>query len=337
MRNSVDKAEAKMNYAGELMGAAQRDWMTIFAPLQSRGYQWDALTEKLVLPQTKFPAYLTANTPWVHVRGTPTKHCTFDHHIAFDLFGIIPPRCQSCWKVVVTPDTYHQLRQLEELERACPYACKCGIEMRTYTPKHYGGYFYNNSLDEGRECYEWVRQAVNEHIDGGDELSVILKRGCTEFEFLKGPSPFWTMTPEEEKKWELLDSYVTHEKSNARQAPLVQNNIRLRWAQWAHSRGDMTYMPYNGNESLYPDYVKYHAGDIDGIKADLAMATAQVKAGMKGEDSAEFQELAQQFADAKGLPTPTMLIHALGGNEMNPLGNANWAKEIIGEEDQASG
>lgn len=336
--NSVEKAERNMNYAGELRAASQQDWITIFAPLRSKGYVWDAKTEKLVLPGTQGPAYLTASTPWIHIKGTPTKHCTFDHHVAFDLFGIIPPRCQQCWKVVVTPKTYHQARQLEELERGCPYACKVGMELRAYTPKHFGGYFYNDSLDEGRECYEWVRQAVNEHIDGGSELSVILKRGCTEFEFLKGPSPFWTMTPTEEKQWELLDAYVTHEKSNARQAPLVQDHIRLKWAQWAHAHGDMTYMPYNGNESLYPDYVKYHEGDINGIKADIAAAVASQKAGIKPKDSLEFQEIAQKFAEEKGYPTPTMLIHALGADGMNPLGIADFSapEEVVGEEDHGS-
>lgn len=339
--NSVDQAAASVQFHGQLKEEASRDWMEIFAPLYKKGYRWDAKTGTLKMPGYDTADFLSAETPWIHVKTSPLKDCLFDHHVAFDCFGIIPPKCLECWKVVVTPKSYHQLRQMEELEESCPYSCKLGIEVRDYTPKHYGCYFYNDSIDAGRECYETIRTMVNKHIDGGDELDVILKRGCTEFEFLKGPSPFWTMSVEEEKKYELLRSFVGHQKNNNPQPELAKNHIRLRWAQWAHSNGDMSYKPYNDGKSLFPGYISYHEGDLDEIKQEIAMARATAKAKIKSEDSLEFQAIAQKFADEKGYPTPTMLIHALGAHEKNPLNVTKFVERIpvenVGEEDQKSG
>ena len=154
---------------------------------------------------------------------------------------------------------------------------KCGIEMRDYTPKHYGGYFYTHSLEEGRERYEQVRKGVDEAIDGGKDLSVILKRGCTEYEMIKGPSVYWHNTAEESKMLELIDAFVDLSRSNNRQSEMVKNSVRLKWALWAHSNGDFTYKELNNGKALFPDYVKYHEGDIEDIKKDLESAQEEMK------------------------------------------------------------
>jgi len=324
-----------LNWAGQLKLSKQQDFIDIFGKLTGEGFAWDSVDQVLVKPNAAFGRFLSADTPWCHVKSSPYKNCNFDHSIVFTHFGIIPPRCLECWKVTVSPKSYHELRLLEDLQQSSPYPCKCGIELRQYVPKHYGGYFYNNSLDEGRECYEWVLKAVKEQF--GDDRNVLLKRGCTEYEFLKGPSPFWVMTPEEEKKLELIQAYVRDDRGNGSQPDLVKNHIRLRWAQWAHSNGDMSYKDYNGGEALYPDYVKYHQGSIDGIKSDLAMAKSQAKIGLDPKITREFQELAQQFSDKHKLSSPTLLIHALGAQELNPLKAANFTdipKEVVGEQDE---
>lgn len=338
MASSVDKATNDMTYDGMLGALKNEDWISIFAPLVNDGYQWDAMDEKLIRPTGKMGRFLSYNTPWMHVKGSPFKSCTFDHHVCFNHYGIIPPKCLECWKVVVTPNTFHQLMQLEDIERGGGRSCKLGIELRAYTPKHYGGYFYNNSLDEGRECYEWVRNAINDHMDDGKDVDVILKRGCTEYEFIKGPSPYWIMTPEEEMKYELLAAFVEEDRSNSVQPTIVQKHVKLRWAQWAHSHGDMTYVDYNGGKPLYPGYVKYHEGDIDGIKQDLATARAEAKLGMPHDLASEFQTLAKEWADDHEVPV-TALIHALGAHETNPLKHSSFfdvPKEAIGDEDQST-
>ena len=266
-----------MTHDGVLRSWLDEDYNSLLSPLIGAGFQWDANTERLKIPTQLDMRKLVYTTPWCHAKGTPRKHCGLDHQITFNHFHIIHPRCLSCWKVVVTPITFKQLCQLEILQKNMNVPSKCGIEMRDYTPKHYGGYFYNHSLEEGRERYEQVRKAVDEAIDGGKDLSVILKRGCTEYEMIKGPSVYWHNTAAEEKMLELIDAFVDIGRSNNRQSEMVKNSVRLKWALWAHSNGDFTYKELNNGKSLFPDYIKYHEGDIEDIKKDLEAAQEEMK------------------------------------------------------------
>lgn len=314
-RQSDGKIYGTMNYQGELRDQVTSDVTRVLSPLMGHGYYWDPETMTLDTPG---PKTLGLETPWCHAKGTHTKNCLFDHHLAFNLFGIIPPRCQECWKVVATPNNFAQLMELEEVQKQLPYACKCGIELRDYTPKHYGSYYYNDSFDEGRDKYHMVRELMDKHITGGKEIDVILKRGCTEFEMIKGPSPFWHMTKEEERVYEILTAYVHNQRNNRRQPEHVKKHVKIVWALWAHANGDFSYLPWNDNKPLFPDYVKYHEGDRDGIKADLALARAQATGNLKADTALEFLDMAQEFADEKDVPL-TNLMHALGARERDPI------------------
>jgi hypothetical protein len=191
------------------------------------------------------------------------------------------------------------------------------MELRDYTPKFYGGYFYNNSFDEGRDCYEQVRKMVDEAL--GKDVSVILKRGCTEFEMIKGPSNYWHTTRDEEEFVELIDAYVDVGRGGlSPQEPYIKNTIRLRWALWAHMNGDMSYQKYNNNKPLFPDYVKYHEGSREDIKHDLALSRASVKGGVPAEISEEFFKMAKNFGEERGVDLG-QLAHTLGMGETNPL------------------
>ena len=266
-----------MKHEGALLSWVKEDYNSLLMPLLNQGFVWDANTEKLKIPTNTDMRKLIYGTPWCHAKGTPRKNCGLDHQVTFNNFHIIHPRCMSCWKVVVTPKTFKQLCQLEILEKNMDVPSKCGIEMRDYTPKFYGGYFYTHSLEEGRERYEQVRKAVNEEIDSGKDLDVILKRGCTEYEMIKGPSVYWNNDRGEEEMLEIIDAFVEIPRSHNRQSEMVKTNVRLKWVLWAHSIGDFTYKELNNGQSLFPDYVKYHEGDIEGLKQDLAAAHAEAR------------------------------------------------------------
>lgn len=298
---------------GKCLELFKKDYVSKLSMVQALGYAWDAVDQQLVRPQQR---YMSAGTPWVHQRPSPHKHCALDHHIMFNVFGIIPPRCLECWKTVVSPRTFHELMLLEELQIKMDKASKCGIELRDYTPKHYGGYFYNCSLDDGRKTYKEVRDAVDEMIS--PEVSVILKRGCTEYEFLKGPSPYWHMTEKEEKMVQEIEAFVNVPRSNAPQPDLVKNHVKGTWFIWAHSNGDFTYMDYNGGKKLWPDYVKYHEGNLDDIKRDLAVARGVVKGELDEKIVDEFLVGTSEYAKEAGIDMGK-LANALGANETNPL------------------
>lgn len=272
-----------MIYATQQIGGVNRRWheSDIFRKLgrvSALGFRWD--NDRHVLIKDG-PFTVGIETPWVHAEGSHKNRCGFDHFIAFNEFKIISPKCLNCWKVCVGLPTFASLMRMEEIQSQMPdgLPCKCGIEVRDYTPKEYGAYFYAHSLEEGRDMYEDVCTVIKKNMEGGKKIAkgAILKRGCTEFEMVKGPSNFWHLSDQERDVYELLDSVVEDRRSHAHQDRTIKNYVKQNWLLWAHSHGDMTYLPWNDNRPLFPGYVSYHKGDIEDIKKDLAKSVDMAK------------------------------------------------------------
>ena len=311
---------------GKLGEIAKRDWIGIFSGMSALGFNWDPTTS--TLKQMASVPVMQSNTPWCHAASSPGKHCALDHNIIFNNFRIIHPRCMACWKVCMTIENFDHLRQVEKLQIEQMKEAKCGIEMRDYTPKHYGAYWYAGSLDEGKERYEEVVKDIGE-IFGKEyaERNIILKRGCTEYEFVKGPSPFWHNTVEEERSLEVIESFVQTMRSNAQQNNMIKDHVRLRQALWAHSNGDMTYVPYNGGKKLFPDYVSYHKEDLNNWKHDIGLAVAMSKGNIPSETGAEFIALAEEFRKERNIDHLGSLGYLLGMQE-NPINMIQGVKLI---------
>ena len=324
----------KMMIDGKVGEWADNDVITILQAIETAGFKWDPLLMNLKNPGDPFLQY---NTPWIHSRTAPCKHCALDHHILFGRFRIIHPRCQNCWKVTATLRSFDQLIKMEALQNSPDMKLrpsKCGIEMRDYVPKFYGAYMYHNSVDEGMEGYEIWKKAINDYVgkvgDGPDEIPVILKRGCTEYEMIKGPSPFWHLNKNEQKMLEQIEAYVSVPNIQADQPLMVKTHVRLSWVLWAHMNGDMSYVPYNGGNKLFPDYVKYHGLDLNDVKRDLAVAKFQAMTGKDPAIADKFLTLADQFKDENGLSTLGQLSHAFGVQE-DPLKLFKKMKDSVPE------
>ena len=136
--------------------------------------------------------------------------------------------------------------------------CKCGVEQRDFVPRNYGGYFYCKGLEVGLARYQTVRNLVDEFIS--PDVDVILKRFCTEFELMLGPSdkyqpPDWA--DEREKQiWETTEfndpAFI--------QPKYVRDHAIQYWMLFAWGRGDKTVMLYNNGQPLFPPSVTYHKG-----------------------------------------------------------------------------
>jgi hypothetical protein len=299
---------------------AQEDYVSIFGKLHAEGFQWDPVD--LVLRQLGAFRVAQSNTPWCHAKSTPGKRCALDHNITFKHWGIIHPRCLECWKLCVTvplENGFENLLKLEQLQLRMGYAAKCGIEMRDYTAKFYGGYWYTESFDEGRDRYKEVLEALTKHVSPEVASTLILKRACTEYEMVKGPSPYWHNTRAEEKMLERIEAMVDMHHSNNEQSDLIKNNVRLKWVLWAHANGDMSYMKYNGGKKLFPGYVTYHEGAREDVKRDIAVALAQAKSGITPAVTDEFLKQTDKLADDHDLESIDGLTQALGAGQSNPL------------------
>lgn len=257
------------------------------------------------------------DTPWHHIKHLRTKKCGLDHNIKFNIFGYVPPRCLECWKVVVSPRTLKELFLLLDVEKSLERPAKCGIEIRNYTPRLYGGYFYNNSLEEGRARYEEVRKAVSEHIS--PDVGVILKRACTEYEMILGPSPAWIMTAKQHRLDERIENIVdTYTPNTTGQTPECVAQVHTHWIEWAWKHQDPTVSEYLGDEDLYPATVTYHDGDIRQIKADLMRARAKIKHDIDGEVTDAIHAALRGFEMTKRV-TLDKVGTVLGYEGINPL------------------
>lgn len=314
-----------------------KNYVSLFAPLMQRGFVCDPMDGRWRQPA---PVSLNNQTPWCHQENAPKLHCGLDHTIIFNMFGIIPPRCLKCWKVCVTPHSFHELIQLEKLLADLDRPSKCGIEVRDYTPKHYGGYFYCDGFDHGRETYEVVRKALDENIELTDPevpVDAILKRGCTEYEMIKGPSPYWNCSGRELDMVKLTEAFVDTTNGHTGQTKLQKVDVRCRWMLWAHANGDWSYLPYNGGKKLFPEYVTYHEGDIDAIKHDLCLTGMEGTTGMPPEITEEFLEKVSGFTEKHDIQNAGALTYALGnygenGIELGIL--RTLPKEAVGEHDE---
>ena len=238
-------------------------------------------------------------TPWLHIRQATAKRCNIDSQVKFERFGFIAPRCLQCWKIVVSPRTLKELFQLLQLEKQFDVASKCGIELRNYTPRHYGGYFYTNSIEEGQARYKEVREAVDDMIS--PDVDVILKRGCTEFEMVKGNSGFWHITPEQLETDKIIeDRFVNLTPLASKQPDVVESYVKKEWIKYAYSIGDETYQEFNGGLRMFPDYQKFHNVDAEAAKREMALAQAMGN-NIDPTVTDEFRVLTGNFLKEKGL------------------------------------
>lgn len=318
-----------MQVGGLIDRWCKEDYISMFSALEPQGYRWDPQTQRL--RQMQAISIVQTNTPWCHAKSTPEKHCSLDHNVTFANFGIIHPRCMECWKVCVTVPSFEELLKVEDLQHKMGYSSKCGMEMRDYTPKFWGAYWYTSSLDEGREMFFEVKAALKKYVSKKCADGAILKRACTEFEMVKGPSPYWHNTPQEEKMLELIESLIDIPRSNHEQSDLAKNHTRLKWVLWAHMNNDMSYVKFNGGKKLFPGYVSYHEGAIEDIKHDLALAKGQAR-GIKQAVGEEFLALADNFAEENDIQLTGDLIHVLGANASNPLELARTTTKQLREE-----
>jgi hypothetical protein len=166
--------------------------------------------------------------------------------------------------------------EYEMIEKYEDCFCKCGIEQRHWVPSLYGAYFYTQSKQGGLERYEQVRKEVDRKI--GTDISVILKRACTEFELKDVDSSKW-----HKSKWALHMEKLFFENSNVgkqaqKQPDILKVHVMRKWIQFAFENADATAVLYNNNQPLYTPSVTYHTEKIENAEIQRSLQKADVLA-----------------------------------------------------------
>jgi len=209
---------------------------------------------------------MAIQTPWRHIKQEWRFDCSTWHHLMFDYLSkfmppgqkFVPSGCHNCFKVVVRPRSLKELFALEKLQLKLNRPSKCGIEVRPTVHALYGGYFYNQGLEQGLERYSEVRQAVDNDETLGPEVGIILKRGCTEFELECGPSDQWHISNEQMRLERLVNRWVATDDQDRAQPDWMLWRLYRQWIEFAYANGDSTYAEFTNGKPLYPPVVTYH-------------------------------------------------------------------------------
>jgi hypothetical protein len=211
----------------------------------------------------------TPETPWIY--QNMSFQCILWHQVFFEHIAehkMVHSHCHECYKVCITPRIVSELISLEQWQSTLDVPCKCGIELREWVPKLYGGYFYCRGVEEGRERYREVKRFAYENakergLQPESSMPVILKKGCSEFERACGPSDKWEISDEQEEfeQW-MAEKIIYDPFGDSPQPEVIKESVRLAWLKWAHMHGDMSYVQYTPNKKPFGiDYITYHEDD----------------------------------------------------------------------------
>ena len=131
---------------------------------------------------------------------------------------------------------------------------KWGIDLNNpYSQNVYAGYFYTNGLDAARTLFKIVRQTVNEDPKLGPDIPMTIKRGCSEYEAMVGPSDRYDeFTPEMAE----LEAYLKY-RFRQRKAVHRGSMVAAHWIETAFRIGDDTYLDFTDGKRLRKKTMTY--------------------------------------------------------------------------------
>lgn len=198
------------------------------------------------------------------------RDCYLWHHVMFNHFELVPEFCRlRCYKVVVKVRNFLEAMDFYGLMNANAFLNaeisaipgKVGMDERFYSDGHFNGFVYCDGLEEALEKYRVVRDLVNEHIPTGPDIPIIVKRTCTEFERRFGATdqPFWQSMPKDELDFQHhLEDIFKGQWTCAVQPDWLRNHLVLKFAKWANTVGDKSWIEYFGEDFLTMKAVTYH-------------------------------------------------------------------------------
>ncbi len=220
---------------------------------------------------------LAYDVPWAFV-GSYGRGCSLLNDFLWNDFKIIPRACrEACWKVCVRPQSVYELYHLHliqhQLHGLHGWSSKAGIDTRAYTFGRYGGYFYHRDFKEAQECYEVVRDIIDEsqHFrlfrtleQTYDHEYITVKKGCTEMQhpgFGGIPSDQWEsceQIPDWNDTEDHINDILTSDDSSECQPPWLHNKIIYTWMEYAHMTGDPSYREVMGEDPFAYEEKTYH-------------------------------------------------------------------------------
>jgi len=211
-------------------------------------------------------------SPWYHNRMPTNRSCFLWNDIFFEYFKFIPRGCRNCWKVVIVTNKRPSRQRvldlftLRDILVRLNVPSKCGVDIRLHTPNRYSGFIYADNLEAGKRYYHLIKDALSTEFKNS---TVILKKGCTEFEHSVGDSNSWDEISQA-RRWDNLEDYLnyiieTNDECITEGLFQQQNVDTFRyWIEYAHCIGDSSWRKalesqgYIVPKTLFPKPITYH-------------------------------------------------------------------------------
>lgn len=193
---------------------------------------------------------------WVIVKNGPRLGCDFLLGFLFPhayAKSAVPHGCRACYKVKVVPRTLRELVAAWEIGKRIECLSKWGTDLgNPYSQNIYAGYFYTAGLDAARMIYKIARDAIDSHPKLGPDIAMSIKRGCSDYEALLGPSDRYEFSPEmAELETYLKSKFHSERGERPHRLPLAH------WIDFAFRIGDDTYLDFTDGKRLRPQTVSY--------------------------------------------------------------------------------
>lgn len=216
----------------------------------------------MVLPDSRFSLPPRGGLPYfLHVKLFSGKPCRFLNAFLFEnayARAAVPYGCRNCYKLKIVPPDLRGLIALRGIFENAPYNSKCGVDfLNQYSSDIYAGFIYLDGLKAAQNAYKELRKLVDEHPDLGQTVSLSIKRGCSNYEAVCGPSDRWVFRDEMSALEASLKLRFNKELSVPDDYQRRRMSLMVRWIQFAYSIKDESYLTFTGGKRLYPPAVSY--------------------------------------------------------------------------------
>lgn len=194
---------------------------------------------------------------WVMVNNNPPLPCAFLIDFLFPHVyarTAVPHGCSACYKVKVLPRTLRELVAAWQIAKGIACRSKWGTDLdNPYSPNVYAGYFYVDSVDMARAVAKVAREAFARDDKIGADIPMTIKRGCSEYEALLGPSDRYKFTPEMAEMEKSLKARFQWPSKGT----FDRYRVLAHWIDVAFRTGDETYLDFTAGRRRRANMVAY--------------------------------------------------------------------------------
>ena len=203
---------------------------------------------------------------FLHTRGATNRGCDFLNAFLFQQVydgQTVPFGCRNCYKIKAATRTLRALMAMKALADATGQTTKTGPEAgNPNNTSLYASYVFYEGLEGARNGFRTLKAQVEADPDLASNVTLSIKRGCSNYERRLGPSDQYRFDPAQEAvEAHLRARFVRDPQAKTPSEEQLAVLRKLRLVAIAYQLGDETYKDFTDGKPLYPPLVDYAPPD----------------------------------------------------------------------------